>query len=62
MTQITESREKQIAKRLDLNLKHAAKNVNAFYSKAMLKRKQRTIKEISKKRPQLAMRLRKVVS
>ena len=49
----------QIAKGLDSNLKHVAKNVNACYSKAMLKRKQRTIKEISKKRPELAMRLRK---
>lgn len=52
----------QIAKGLDPNLKYAAKKVNAFYSKAMLKRKQRTIKEISKKRPELAMRLRKIIA
>jgi hypothetical protein len=43
----------QIAKGLDTNIKHAAKNVNVFYSKAMLKRKQRTIKEISKRRPEV---------
>ncbi|MBU3620348.1 hypothetical protein [Polynucleobacter sp. CS-Odin-A6] len=51
----------QIATGLDANIKHAEKNINAFYSKAMLKRKQRTIKEISKRHPELAMRLRKVV-
>ena len=50
----------QIAKGFDPNFKHAAKNVNAFYSKAMLKRKQRTIKEISKKRPELAKKLKGV--
>jgi hypothetical protein len=47
----------QIAKGLDPNLKHAVKNVNTFYSKAMLKRKQRTIKEISKRRPELGRML-----
>jgi exonuclease I len=47
----------QIAKGLNSNFKHAEKNINAFYSKAMLKRKQRTIKEISKKRPELAKKL-----
>lgn len=48
----------QIAKGLDLNLKHAEKNVNVFYTKAMLKRKHRIIKEISKKRPELGLRLK----
>ena len=48
----------QIAKGLDSNFKHAEKNINAFYSKAMLKRKQRTIKGISKRRPELGESIR----
>jgi len=48
----------QIAKGLDPNLKHAVKNVNTFYSKAMLKRKQRTIKEITKRRPEVGASIR----
>jgi len=47
----------QIAKRLDTNLEHATKSINNFYSKAMQKRRQRTIKQISKKRPELGRRL-----
>lgn len=47
----------QIAKEFEFDLKNAAKKVNTFYSKAMLKRKQRTMKEISRQRPELAMRM-----
>ena len=47
----------QIAKGFDSNFKHAEKNINAFYSKAMLKRKQRTIKGIYKMRPELGRML-----
>ena len=40
-----------------IDLKRATKNINAFYTKAMLKRKRRTIREISRKRPDLGLRL-----
>jgi len=50
----------QIAEWLDPNLKYAEKKVIAFYSKAMLKRKQRTMKEITRRRPELAARIRQV--
>lgn len=51
----------QIARGFDSNLKHASKSVNIFYSKAMLKRKQRTLKEISRRRPELAARIGRVI-
>jgi hypothetical protein len=49
----------RVAEESCADLKRATKNINAFYTKAMLKRKRRTIKEIAKKRPELAMRLYK---
>jgi hypothetical protein len=49
----------RVAEESFVDLKRATKNINDFYTKAMLKRKRRTIKEFSKKRPELAMRLRK---
>lgn len=47
----------RVAKESCVDLKRASKNINAFYAKAMLKRKRRTIREISKQRPELGLRL-----
>jgi len=47
----------RVAEESCADLKRATKNINAFYTKAMLKRKRRTIREISKKRPELGLRL-----
>ena len=50
----------ELSKKFSDDIATITKNVNIFHAKAMLKRKRRTIKEIAKKRPGLAMRLRKV--
>lgn len=45
---------KDFAKELCLDKKAAKKNISKFHAKAMVKRKQRTIKEIAKQRPEIA--------
>lgn len=52
---------RNFAKELFADRKAAERDVNKFYAKAMAKRKKRTMKEISKKRPEVADRmLRKI--
>jgi hypothetical protein len=46
-----------ISEKLFPDLSNSSKNINRFYKKAMIKRKHRTIKEISKQRPALAKRI-----
>ena len=48
---------KDFAKDLCADWKAAKKRINKFYAKAMAKRKQRTLKEIAKQRPELAKAL-----
>lgn len=52
----------QIADKFCTDLQRATKGIDAFYDKAMLKRKRRTIKEISKKHPEIANRVRIALS
>lgn len=49
---------KEFAKELCADRGTAKKRISKFYAKAMAKRKQRTIKEIVKKRPQLGEKLK----
>uniref|UniRef100_UPI004048822F hypothetical protein n=1 Tax=Polynucleobacter sp. TaxID=2029855 RepID=UPI004048822F len=44
----------ELSEKFGDDIVNITKNVNAFHAKAMLKRKKRTIKEISKKRPEIA--------
>ena len=46
-----------ISENLSSDLRSSLKSINSFYKKAMIKRKHRTIKEISKQRPALAKRM-----
>lgn len=46
---------KEFAKELCADKKTAKKDIGKFYKKAMAKRKQRTMKEIFKKRPEIAL-------
>ena len=46
-----------ISEKLPPDLSNSSKSINSFYKKAMIKRKHRTIKEISKQRPSLAKRM-----
>ena len=48
---------KDLSKTLCEDLSTTKRNVNKFHAKAMVKRKERTIREIAKKRPELASRL-----
>lgn len=51
---------KDFAKELCADTNTAKKDIGKFYAKAMAKRKQRTIREIARRRPELAERLRKM--
>lgn len=48
---------KDFAKELCRDLRVSKRNIKKFHTKAMAKRKERTIREISKKRPELGARL-----
>jgi hypothetical protein len=48
---------KELAKVLCKDLQVSKRNIKKFHTKAMAKRKERTIREISKKRPELGARL-----
>ena len=50
---------KDFAKELCSDMKEAKKQVSRFYEKAMRKRKQRTVKEIMRRRPEIGARLRR---
>lgn len=45
---------KDFAKELCVDIKSAKRDIGRFYAKAMAKRKKRTIKEIAKRRPEIA--------
>ena len=55
LTIITRSVAKQLSADVDLG----KKNINRFYAKAMEKHRQTTIKEICKRRPELAAVIKK---
>ena len=48
-----------VARQLSVDVDLGKKNINKFYAKAMEKRRQRTIKEICKRRPELAVVMKK---
>lgn len=54
---------KDFAKELCADVRVAKKRISEFYVKAMAKRKQRTLKEITKKRPEIAaaMRIKNII-
>ena len=53
---------RDFAKELCADRKTAKKRISKFYAKAMAKRKQRTVKEIMRRRPEIGARLRRSVS
>jgi len=52
---------RDFAKELCADRKTAKKRIRKFYAKAMAKRKQRTVKEIMRRRPEIGARLRRSV-